>query len=82
MHYGLCENGDLAYFILLGEWISKFDYMITYLVEDDAKTENGKMKNGNKKRIGNDVTDSVRVQFHFSFSRFSSSLLTISANAL
>ena len=55
--------------------------MITYLVEDDAKTENGKMKNGNKKRIGNDVTDSVRVQFHFSFSRFSSSLLTISSNA-
>ena len=50
MHYGLCENGDLAYFILLGEWISKFDYMITYLVEDDAKTENGKMKNGNKKK--------------------------------
>ena len=50
VHYGLCENGDLAYFILLGEWISKFDYMITYLVEDDAKTENGKMKNGNKKK--------------------------------
>ena len=48
--------------------------MVTYLVEDDAKTENGKMKNGNKKRIGNDVTDRARVQvtfcFHFSFSRF------------
>ena len=34
-NHGLCE---LAYYILLKEWISKFDYMITYLVEDDAKT--------------------------------------------
>ena len=72
MHYGLCENCELADFILLGEWISKFDYMITYLVEDDAKTENGKIKNGNKKIIGNDFTDRVQVTFcfHFSFSCF------------
>ena len=34
-NHGLCE---LAYYILLKEWISKFDYMIICLVEDDAKT--------------------------------------------
>ena len=44
--------------------------MITYLVEDDAKTENGKMKNGNKKRIGKDFTDRARVQGAFLFPFF------------